>query len=160
MDGKEIDADSFVPKETYGSLESEPKINKITTQHNVENRRKNTHKVYKADDDVKFRERASPSASCAQEAIYKNSTARTSFFVFLHEYRRKLKKNKVRIRQTELCRVAGMKWWRLTDSEKKPYVIWAENNRQQLRYTSKRKAEDTKRNEKRATSSPRSQKEI
>uniref|UniRef100_A0A1A9VPM2 HMG box domain-containing protein n=1 Tax=Glossina austeni TaxID=7395 RepID=A0A1A9VPM2_GLOAU len=110
---------------------------------------------------VKFRERASPGASCAQKAIYKKSTARTSFFVFLHEYRQKLKQNNVRIRQAELCRVAGMKWWRLTDCEKEPYVIWAENNRNQSHeYTSKRKAEDTKRNEKRATSSPRSQKGI
>ncbi|KAI9576106.1 hypothetical protein GQX74_014589 [Glossina fuscipes] len=85
---------------------------------------------------VKFRKRASPSASCAREAIYKKSTALTSFFVFLDEYRRKLKKNRVRIRQAELCRAAGMKWRRLTDCEKKPYVTWAENNREQLRHTS------------------------
>uniref|UniRef100_A0A1B0AVF2 HMG box domain-containing protein n=1 Tax=Glossina palpalis gambiensis TaxID=67801 RepID=A0A1B0AVF2_9MUSC len=120
---------------------------------------------------VKFRKRASPSASCAREAIYKKSTALTSFFVFLDEYRRKLKKNRVRIRQAELCRAAGMKWRRLTDCEKKPYVTWAENNRDQLRRTSKRKAEYTKPNERREIflgnellhedkTAPRSQKEL
>uniref|UniRef100_A0A1B0AA15 HMG box domain-containing protein n=1 Tax=Glossina pallidipes TaxID=7398 RepID=A0A1B0AA15_GLOPL len=79
-------------------------------------------------------EKSSMESSCWKKEIYPNWTARTSFFVFLFEYRQRLKLSCKKLRQPDICRKAGKKWRRMSDSEKQPYVIWAGQDRELDRY--------------------------
>ncbi|KAI9577655.1 hypothetical protein GQX74_013349 [Glossina fuscipes] len=95
--------------------------------------------------DVKCERKSSSENPCQEKEIYQSSTARTSFFVFLHEYRQKLKQQCKKLRQPVICRMAGKRWRGMSDCEKQPYIIWARNNRENARCASKPKTEDCKR---------------
>uniref|UniRef100_A0A1A9WKX0 HMG box domain-containing protein n=1 Tax=Glossina brevipalpis TaxID=37001 RepID=A0A1A9WKX0_9MUSC len=71
--------------------------------------------------------------SCERKEIYQGSKDRTSFFVFLYEYRQKLKISCKKLLQVQICRNAGRKWRSMSDCEKQPYIMWAKRNREQAR---------------------------
>uniref|UniRef100_A0A1A9UCW2 HMG box domain-containing protein n=1 Tax=Glossina austeni TaxID=7395 RepID=A0A1A9UCW2_GLOAU len=103
---------------------------------------------------VKCESKSSTESSCWKKEIYENSTARTSFFVFLYEYRQRLKLSCKKLRQPEICRRAGKKWRGMDDCAKQPYIIWARKNREKTRCASKPKSKGSVR-KKRAARCPR-----
>uniref|UniRef100_A0A1B0AGB7 HMG box domain-containing protein n=1 Tax=Glossina pallidipes TaxID=7398 RepID=A0A1B0AGB7_GLOPL len=102
------------------------------------------NKRIKLECDVKCERKSSSASPSQQKEIYQNSTARTSFFVFLYEYRQRLKRSCKKVRQSDICRRAGKRWRGMSDCEKQPYIIWAQKNRKLARCASKPKTEDSK----------------
>ncbi|XP_037886750.1 high mobility group B protein 4-like [Glossina fuscipes] len=94
------------------------------------------------------REKPVPSTFTPEDGVsYQESTAPTAFFVFLYEYRRKIRDISFTaiFRQTTISRCAGKKWRQMSNEEKQPYIHWAKKNREKLRHVLKTKNDILKR---------------
>uniref|UniRef100_A0A1A9VDF3 HMG box domain-containing protein n=1 Tax=Glossina austeni TaxID=7395 RepID=A0A1A9VDF3_GLOAU len=88
---------------------------------------------------------AGSSAFNCKDEIYKQSPAKTSFFVYLYEFRQILRQGGAKkLKQVDICKTAGKRWRQMSECQKERYKLWALKNREKARCLKKDKTQEPK----------------